>query len=324
MKRRKVLKIILIVIAILVGIDLIAGYALMRFAIGSFSGRDESSEFSYSISDEALEAVTSNKERLYKLSAEWIEGSDVRQVSITADDGAIMHGSLVKNSTGSHLWVLLIHGYSRTRTRTYNYGMYYAGQGFNVLMPDMRGHGESGGNYVGMGWLDRKDILHWLDLIISEDPQAEIVMHGISMGAATVMMTAGEQIPQNVCAVVEDCGYTSVWDIFSDVLKDNAGIPEFPLLYTSELFGRIFAGYSFSEASSIGQLKKTTVPVLFIHGGCDTFVHTDMVYRLYDACPTEKDIYIAEEASHGQAMYLDPDKYFEKVFGFLGKYLSQP
>ena len=87
-------------------------------------------------------------------------------------------------------------------------------QGWNVLLPDMRTHGESEGKYIGMGWLDRLDVLKWIDLIRERDEQAQIILHGVSMGGATVMMTSGEALPENVRAVIDDCGYTSVWDIF--------------------------------------------------------------------------------------------------------------
>ena len=104
------------------------------------------------------------------------------------------------------------------------------------LTPDLRACGDTDGNYLGMGWLDRKDILSWIDWIVAQDSDARIVIHGISMGAATTMMTAGEDTPDQVVAFIEDCGYTSVWDTFSSELKLRFGMPEFPLMYTANLF----------------------------------------------------------------------------------------
>ena len=88
--------------------------------------------------------------------------------------------------------------------------------------------------------------------------------------------------------------------------------------YTASAISKLRAGYSFQEASAIEQVKKTNIPIFFIHGSEDNFVDTSMVYRLYDVCPTKKDIYVVDGAGHGQAMYLDPEVYFEKVFGFIG------
>ena len=200
----------------------------------------------------------------------------------------------------------------------YHIGQAYWERGFNTLMPDMSAHGESEGTYIGMGWLDRKDILLWIDYIISLDSQAEIYLHGVSMGGATVMMVSGEELPEQVQGIVEDCGYTSVWDIFSDELEYLFGLPDFPFLYSANLFGNIRAGYDFKEASAVEQVKKSQVPMVFIHGGEDNFVKTDMVYDVYEACPTEKELLVIEGAGHGQAYGMDPELYFGTIFEFFG------
>ena len=181
----------------------------------------------------------------------------------------------------------------------------------------MRSHGDSEGKLIGMGWLDKEDVKLWIDYVLDLDPEAEIVLHGVSMGGATVMMTSGEDLPENVKAIIDDCGYTSVWDEFTDEARYLFHISQFPILYTASAVSKIRAGYSFQEASAIEQVKKTNIPIFFIHGSEDNFVNTDMVYSLYDACPTQKDIYVVEGAGHGQSLYLDPDLYFEKVFSFI-------
>ena len=187
-------------------------------------------------------------------------------------------------------------------------------------MPDLRSHGDSEGDYLGMGLVDRKDLLKWINLLTEKDSEAKIVLHGISMGGATVMMTSGEELPDNVVAVVEDCGYTSVWDVFSDEIESLFHVPTFPLLDTASLISELRAGYGFKEASALSQVSKAKVPIFFVHGSEDNFVHTDMVYSVYEACSTEKELYIAEGAEHGEAMYIDPDVYYEKIFAFLQKY----
>jgi len=215
-----------------------------------------------------------------------------------------------------------VHGYTGRRAHMYSYGANSAQQGLNLLTPDLRAHGESEGEYIGMGWLDRADILLWIDFLVQRDPQAEIVLHGVSMGGATVLMTAGEDLPPNVRAIVDDCGYTSAWDIFSDEMDYLFHLPAFPLLHTASAIASLRAGYSFREASALEQVKKTSLPIFFTHGSVDNFVHTEMVYALYDACPTEKELYVVEGAGHGQAMYLEPNEYFGRVFAFLADKLS--
>ena len=118
-----------------------------------------------------------------------------------------------------------------------------------------------------MGWKDRLDILKWINVTkgIYGD-STEIVIHGISMGAATTMMVSGEQLPANVKCFVEDCGYTSVWDEFSKELKNQFGLPEFPLLDATSLLCKIKYGWSFKEASALNQVRKCHLPMFFIHG----------------------------------------------------------
>lgn len=108
------------------------------------------------------------------------------------------------------------------------------------------------------------------------------------------MMTAGEALPSQVKAIIEDCGYTSVYDMFKNQLDYRFGLPEFPFLATADIMTGIRAGYHFKEASAVEQLKKAAVPMMFIHGSNDTYVPTEMVYQVYEACPTEKELLIIE------------------------------
>lgn len=175
---------------------------------------------------------------------------------------------------------------------------------------------------VGMGWLDRKDILDWTDWIIDRDPEAEIVIYGVSMGAATTMMTAGEDTPDQVKCFVEDCGYASVWDIFSNELKLRFDLPEFPILYTASALSSVEAGYSFQEASALEQVKKCEKPMLFIHGTADDFIPYEMMDTLCEAKPgINKETLTAEGAGHGEAMYALGDQYWDKVFAFINNML---
>ena len=271
---------------------------------------DSTPEAAYVITAEAQAAIDRNKAELAERTAKWLESAEREQISVTAEDGAVMKADLIRE--GSHDWALIMHGYIRTRERTYNYARFYAERGYSVVLPDMRGHGGSGGSFVGMGWLDRLDVKKWTELIVSLDPEAEIVLHGVSMGG----------LPDNVKCVVADCGYTSVWDEFGSVMQSYTGLPEFPLLHTTSLAAKLIAGYSFDEASALEQVKKSGLPILFIHGSRDTFVPARMAEELYAAHPNGE-LYIADGAAHGQAMYIDPEAYFTKVFGFTGKYITE-
>lgn len=221
-----------------------------------------------------------------------------------------------------HKWALVLHGYTSSSSNMTRWVRNFYEQGFNVLSPDMRGHGESEGKYIGMGWHDRLDVLQWIDEILAQDPEAEIVLFGVSMGGATAMMTSGESLPKNVKVIVEDCGYSSVHGVFVYQLDDLFGLPEFPVLHAADTVAKIRAGYSIYEASAVEQVKKSTTPMLFIHGDADTFVPFEMLQEVYDAAPVEKERLIIENAAHGDAAKVAPDVYWQTVWAFVGKYIQ--
>lgn len=136
------------------------------------------------------------------------------------------------------------------------------------------------------------------------------------------MMTSGEDLPANVKAIVEDCGYTSVKDELTFQLKRMYHLPAFPIVDTTSMLTKIRAGYSFGEASALEQVKKSKTPTLFIHGDNDTFVPTEMVHTVYENSPVEKELYIVPNAGHGEAFRRDPVKYESVVSEFIGRFVK--
>ena len=241
---------------------------------------------------------------------------------ITSQDNLKLHSYQVKNQTSSNKWVITVHGYTSEGINMSSYAKKYYYNGYNVLIPDLRSHGLSEGHYIGMGWDDRLDIISWINYILNEDPNAEIVLHGISMGAATVLMTSGEEIPSNVKAIIADCGYTSVWDEFAYQLDDLFSLPEFPILNVSSIVAKIRAGYFLGEASSIEQVKKSQTPILYIHGDQDDFVPYYMMEELYNATNSEKEMLTIKGAEHAKASEVDPETYWTTINNFINKYIK--
>lgn len=241
---------------------------------------------------------------------------------ITSQDGLKLHSYQVKNQSSSNKWVITVHGYTSEGINMSSYAKKYYDNGYNILIPDLRSHGLSEGNYIGMGWDDRLDIISWINYILDENPNAEIVLHGISMGAATVLMTSGEEIPSNVKAIIADCGYTSVWDEFAYQLDDLFSLPEFPILNVSSIVAKIRAGYFLGEASSIEQVKKSKTPILYIHGDQDDFVPYYMMEELYNATNSEKEMLTIEGAEHAKASEVDPETYWTTINNFINKYIK--
>ena len=241
---------------------------------------------------------------------------------ITSSDNLKLHSYQIKNQNSSDKWVITVHGYTSEGINMSTYAKQYYDNGYNVLIPDLRAHGLSEGNYIGMGWDDRLDIISWINYILAENPNAEIVLHGVSMGAATVLMTSGEEIPSNVKSIVADCGYTSVWDEFAYQLDDLFSLPEFPILNVSSIVAKIRAGYFLGEASSIDQVKKSKTPILYIHGDQDDFVPYYMMEELYNATSSEKEMLTIKGAEHAKASEVDPETYWTTVNNFINKYMN--
>lgn len=247
----------------------------------------------------------------------------LRDTFITSADGLRLHAFYIAAPRPTDRAALLVHGYQDNAMSMLMLGyMYNKGLGCNVLLPDLRAHGTSEGKYVCMGWKDREDMKRWIGVILSRfGRDSRIVMHGISMGAATTMMTSGEELPGNVRCFVEDCGYTSVWDEFGSELKGRFHLPAFPLLYTADLYCRLREGWGFREASALRQVARCERPMLFIHGDRDTFVPTRMVYPLYDAKPGDKELWIVPGVVHARAYWNDPAEYGRRVGDFVNRYM---
>lgn len=240
---------------------------------------------------------------------------------INSFDGLKIHVSKHMAKEKSNKWAILVHGYTENSMVMSRRAKRFLEKGFNVITPDCRGHGKSEGNYIGMGWHDRLDIISVINEIIKIDKDAQIVLYGVSMGAATVMMVSGEELPSNVKCIIQDCGYTSVHDIFKYQLKQQFGLPPFPIMNMVDILCRIRAGYGFKQGSAIKQLQKAKLPILFIHGGKDDFVPTSMVYELYKETKGEKEILVIENAGHGRAYNKDKNLYLNTMWEFINKYI---
>ena len=243
--------------------------------------------------------------------------------TLTSFDNLNLHAYKVLNQNDSNKWVITVHGYTSEGINMSSYAKKYYDIGYNVLIPDLRSHGLSEGDYIGMGWDDRLDIIDWINTILEYNPNAEIVLHGVSMGAATVSMVSGEDLPSNVKAIVADCGYTSVWDEFAYQLDDLFSLPEFPILNVSSLVAKVRAGYFLGEASTLKQVAKSKTPILFIHGDEDDFVPYYMMEELYNATSSEKEMLTIKNAGHAKASEVDPETYWTTVSNFTSKYITQ-
>ncbi|MGN0467614.1 MAG: alpha/beta hydrolase [Acutalibacteraceae bacterium] len=241
-----------------------------------------------------------------------------KDLYITSKDGLKLHALLAQNSSQTNKYAVICHGYTSRASHMSRYAKNFFDLGFSVLAVDARAHGESEGTKRGMGYLERKDLLLWIDELIKINQNAQIVLYGVSMGAATVMMTAGEkELPKNVKCIIEDCGYTSVYDEIGSQIERYTHLPAFPIADAGSVVTKIRAGYSFREASCVEAVKRCNIPILFIHGSKDKFVPFSMLDELYSAANEPKQKLVIEGAGHANASTKDPELYWKTVLSFL-------
>ncbi len=254
---------------------------------------------------------------------DWIQQQNFKDLEITSHDHLKLRAKLLESDTESNKVLIAVHGYRNYNIREFaSYIQFYHDLGFHVLLPNNRAHGDSEGTYIGFGWLDRLDCIQWIDKIKDYfHKNLQIVLHGISMGSATVLMASGEELSQDVKCIISDCGFTSVIDEMKYELK-NSQFKANVILPTATLLSKARVGFNFKEASTINQVKKSHTPTLFIHGDQDDFVPTYMVYELYNACAAEKDLLIVEGAKHAESFYVNQDLYKSTIIEFISKYVD--
>lgn len=310
---KKLLRITVLICILLLSLLGIGGYYMVEHAL-SPQNRGKDIEGSYAYMFKEYPYLKPYMDSLHQVGA-------LRDTFINAPDGVRLHGYYVKAPAPTPQTAVIVHGYTDNAIRMMMIGyMYNKSLGFNILLPDLRYSGLSEGTHLQMGWNDRKDVAQWINTAPALfGDSLEIVVHGISMGAATTMMLAGEPQPESVKCFIEDCGYTHVWDEFKGELKQQFNLPAFPLLYVSNLICKLRYGWSFKEANALKQVAKCHLPMLFIHGENDTYVPTFMVYPLYEAKPQPKELWLVPSEGHARSFHNFPDEYTERVKEFINK-----
>lgn len=324
---KKNLKRLSIILLLLLTLVVCAGYYLLGYALrpSDLAIRSRNVE-------ESVEVMTER----YPVLKPWLDSLStaqaLREVWMTGAAGENLHALYVEAAQPTDRTAVIVHGYTDNAIRMMMIGYLYSHElGYNILLPDLHGHGLSEGNEIRMGWLDRLDVLQWMlyaDELFGRPNggTTRMVVHGISMGAATTMMLSGDvnregNLMPFVKCFVEDCGYTSVWDEFRGELKGQFGLPAFPLLHVASLLCSVEYGWSFREASALHQVARCDLPMLFIHGECDDFVPTAMVYPLYEAKPEPKALWIAPGSAHAHAYRDHPEEYTARVKAFVNQYI---
>lgn len=241
---------------------------------------------------------------------------------IVNDEGLKLHACSVSAQRPEEAegTAIVIHGYGDNHyVFLYLVRMYRDLFNYNVLFPDLQYHGYSEGDEIQMGWKDRLDVMKWIEVAHEQFNDNFMVLHGVSMGAATVMFTSGEVLPGYVKCFIEDCGYSSVRDQFTKNLKDMGPIPV-DILNSASIVTHKKYGWWFESADCTRQLAKCVLPMLFIHGDADDFVPFEHLQKNYDAkIYGYKEKWVAEGAVHANSFARHTDEYVSRCHNFLNK-----
>lgn len=243
----------------------------------------------------------------------WLAEVKKQELKIPLKSGGELFARTYKNK--GHKWAVVVHGYGVEGSCMLYAAKRFYEKGYNVLVPDLRSHGKSSGNYIGWGWRDRQDIRAWCRLLNKKDKQAKIMLYGVSMGGAAVLMAAGEGIEGCTC-VVADCAYTSVKDIMAYRIRRMLHLPPWVVMFWLKPVCKKYMKLPIEAASVVESVKKCHVPVMLCHGDRDRFVPTDSALELYAAANSPKRIMLVHGSGHGVAAFVAGEKYWQRVFDF--------
>ena len=241
---------------------------------------------------------------------------------LTSRDGLRLHAYLFPADEAPKKFVIGIHGYrSYSRPEYAPYIEFYQSLGYSMLLPDDRAHRPSEGDYIGFGVLDRLDCVDWAKYLVETyGEDIEIILHGVSMGGATVCAASGEaDLPPQVRGIVSDCAFSNAWDVLHYQLGEVGHLPADLILPRVEKIAQKKAGFNFHDFSAVEQVKKATVPMLFVQGEKDPLVPAHMAQELYDACGSaEKRLLVVPEAGHGESIAFAPEDYHRLIRELFG------
>lgn len=253
----------------------------------------------------------------------WYRAQKKETVTATSFDGLRLVADWLPAEGTSRGRILLFHGYHGGVEDFSASLRYYHDQGYDLLVPDQRSHNRSEGKFIGYGVLERRDCKTWAEEADRRWGEAPTFLAGVSMGATTVLMAAGENLPKDVRGIIADCGFTSPKEIVIHVLHRSFHLPGAPFYTVVNGLFHLLAGYGLDECSTVDVMARDCLPVLFVHGEADDFVPPEMTRRNYDACRAEKRLLMVPGAEHCRGYLEDMPGYQRELNGFLTRYVAE-
>lgn len=254
--------------------------------------------------------------KLAEAGMEYMKKLPHEDVYVMSEDGLKLHATLFPAPDNNQNYVVGIHGFqSHAWNEFAPHIEFYQSAGFGMLLPDDRAHGDSEGEFVTMGVKDRRDCISWVNYLVNRfGADTKVLLHGVSMGGATVLSASGEDdLPKQVIGAVSDCGFSSVKESFECQIQRMYHIPPAFPVRVCQWYALHRAGFDFREARPVDQVKHAKVPILFVQGADDVMVPEFMAHRLYEACSSEKKLFIVQNANHAESIAMDPEGYHEAM-----------
>ena len=243
---------------------------------------------------------------------------------IISFDGLRLHADFLRGEPGTKVTMIFCHGYKSEAAFDFA-AMYdfYRSLGYNLVYLNMRAHGKSGGKYIGFGVLDRFDVQSWAKKVAELFPDTSIFLHGMSMGAASILQSADLELDPAVCGIIADCGFSSTNEVFRNLVGGLYHLPATPFVDIFEAVNRMTAGYGFTDADSVRSMERSRLPLAYICGDCDRYVPLDMAMRIYNACVQDKVLLIAEGAGHAASFMTENEKYRNLITEFINTHRKE-
>lgn len=253
--------------------------------------------------------------------AEKLRSRENQTIEITARDGEKLVGHWIPCGNVKRI-VVAMHGWRSGWAK--DFGMisgFLYDDGCSVLYAEQRGQGNSGGEYMGLGALERFDCLDWINWVNDrENNGLPVYLAGISMGATTVLMATGLELPSNVHGIIADCGFTSPYEISKHIVENNLHLSFGLRGEVADALCRKKIQVGTKECSAVDALRENRIPVLFIHGADDRFVPVDMTFENFKACAGPKELLVIPGADHAMSYYADRQRYEAAVRTFWEQY----
>jgi hypothetical protein len=263
--------------------------------------------------------VKKNEKKVVKTKVEedtmWLHTQKLREVGIKGSDEVELKGYFLEHPNAKRV-IIMFHGWRGSWDKDGDLlakGLY--SKRSSILLVEQRAHGHSGGKYIGFGILERYDCLRWIEYINDTVKNLPIYLSGVSMGASTVLMAAGMDLPKRVKGIIADCGFTTPYDMFLLSAKKFINIKANLRKIVDAVNAAVKkkAGYDLKEYSTLEAMKKCKIPIFFAHGTGDEFVPYEMTVINYISCHSRKKLFIGKGAAHTECFKSDPKRYMEEL-----------